>query len=158
MPRGLKGSWSSFSSGSRRLLYEWSWQCLRVGLLRPFLFFFVFFTVEVLFLPPSNGIKKPKAKMKMKAKKTNSTSENAILLFCSLVTEIDSLSRISRDFWSVSSFGQYKWVYMRIVLTNHINEPSGHSCWAIKINPYYPGPSTPLKWKYVESMFQFYRR
>ena len=37
-----------------------------------------FFTMEILFLAPSNGIKKPKAKMKINAKKTNSTSENAI--------------------------------------------------------------------------------
>ena len=57
---------------------SWSWQCLRVALFRPVLFFFVFFAVEVLFLAPSNEIKKPKAKMKINAKKTNSTSENAI--------------------------------------------------------------------------------
>ena len=24
---------------------------------------------------------------------------------------------------------------MRIILTNHINDPSGRSCWAVKINP-----------------------
>ena len=44
----------------------------------PFFSFFVFFAMEILFLAPSNGIKKPKAKMKIKAKKTNSTSENTI--------------------------------------------------------------------------------
>ena len=78
VPRGLYGSSSSFSSGPLRLLcWCGSWQCLcRVTLLRPFLFFFVFFAVEVLFLLPSN--KKTKVKKKIKAKKTNSASENAI--------------------------------------------------------------------------------
>ena len=37
-----------------------------------------FFTMEILFLAPSKGIKNPKAKMKINAKKTNSTSENTI--------------------------------------------------------------------------------
>ena len=78
VPRGLYGSSSSFSSGPRRVLCWWSWQGLcRVALLRPILFFFVFFAVEVLFLPPSN--KKTKVKMKIKAKKINSASENAII-------------------------------------------------------------------------------
>lgn len=44
----------------------------------PFFSFFVFFAMEILFLAPSNGIKNPKAKMKINAKKTNSTSENTI--------------------------------------------------------------------------------
>ena len=48
--------------------------CPRVSF--PFLFFFVFFAVEVLLFLPS--IKKTKAWMKINAKKTNSTSENAI--------------------------------------------------------------------------------
>ena len=78
VPRGLYGSSSSFSSGPRRVLCWWSWQGLcRVALLRPILFFFVFFAVVVLFLLPSN--KKTKVKMKMKAKKINSAPENAII-------------------------------------------------------------------------------
>ena len=48
----------------------------RFALLLSFFFFFVFFAVEVLFLLPSN--KKTKVKMRIKAKKTNSVSENAI--------------------------------------------------------------------------------
>ena len=52
--------------------------CPRVYLCPPFFSFFVFFTMEILFLAPSNGIKKPKAKMKINAKKTNSTPENTI--------------------------------------------------------------------------------
>ena len=47
--------------------------CPRVYLCPP-----SFFTMNILFLAPSNGIKKPKAKMKINAKKTNSTSENTI--------------------------------------------------------------------------------
>ena len=34
--------------------------------------------MEILFRAPSNGIKNPIAKMKINAKKTNSTSENTI--------------------------------------------------------------------------------
>ena len=77
MPRRLYGSSSSFSSGPRRVLCWWSWQCLwRVALLLPFLFFFWFFAVEMLFLFLSN--KRTKVKLKIKDKKTNSASENAI--------------------------------------------------------------------------------
>ena len=47
--------------------------CPRVYLCPP-----SFFTMEILFLAPSNGIKKPKAKMKINAKKTNSTPEITI--------------------------------------------------------------------------------
>ena len=43
--------------------------CPRVFPCPPFFSFFVFFTTEILFLAPSNGVKKPKAKMKINAKR-----------------------------------------------------------------------------------------
>ena len=52
--------------------------CPRVYLCPASSLFLVSFAMEILFLAPSNGIKKPKANMKINAKKTNSTSENTI--------------------------------------------------------------------------------
>ena len=129
VPRGLYGSSSSsFSSGPRRVLCWWSWQCLwRFALLLSFFFFFVFFAVEVLFLLRSN--KKTKVKMRIKAKKTNSVSENAIrssyfvielrkLSTSSLMVKIETCKpyvagclhfQLSKWAWGINSDQSYQW-------------------------------------------------
>ena len=121
---------------------SWSWQCLRVALFRPFLFFLFSLLLRYCFSLPAMKSRSPKQKWRLMPKRPTlpqKTPFRPLILF----------SRYA-NWFTYKEYHETATYLTNLAclnvqksgLTNHTTEPIGRSCWAIKINPYFPIPST----------------